>query len=142
MNSRTDLETVIPGSGQYSLKKDLRLSAWVLVAAVAYIAASYLLRHRPDGGVAWHMIVLLPLIPFGLWVRDVIRFTRGLDELQRNLQLKVWLFAALGTVVAETTVNVLSANGLDLEPVGIVGALAWMVVLWAVGNIVVVRRYR
>lgn len=56
----------------------------------------------------------------GLWLRDMVRFLRGLGELQRNLQIKVWLFAAFGTLVMSTSANVLIDCGVSVEPVGIV----------------------
>jgi hypothetical protein len=137
------LESVTPLSGQYSFKKDMRLSAWVVVAALTHALTTYLYRHYPDIGTSGLMALrLTPLIPFGLWLRYLARFIQGLDELQRHLQLKVWLFAAMVTVVWETTVNVLNATGAQLDPVGVAGAICLMVFFWGVGTVISVRRYR
>ena len=143
MDKINTLESVTPLSGQYSCRKDLRLSKWVLVAALTHLLATYLYRSYPDIGTSGLMTTrLTPLIPFGLWLRDLARFIRGLDELQYHLQLKVWLFAAMVTVVWGTTVNVLNEIGAKLDPVGLAGALCLMVFFWGVGTVISVRRYR
>lgn len=143
MNKINTLESVTPHSGQYTFKKDLKLNVWIVVGAMTYVVTRYLLRHYPDDGVVWRVTLSgLPLIPFALWIRSLVRFLRSLDELQRHLQLKVWLMAALGTIAAETAVNILSAQGANIEPLGIVEVLAFMIVLWVLGCFVSVRRYR
>jgi hypothetical protein len=99
MEKPNTMESVMPFSGQYSFKKDLKLSLWCAVAAATYLLSRKLLQHYPDWNDSWSLIVsLTPLIPALLFVRSLVRFFRGLDELQRRIQLQFWLFAATGTL--------------------------------------------
>ena len=109
------MESVEPRSGQYSLRVDLRLNAWLGVAAVVYCAMLLLVKRHPEWS-PWlrGSLALVPLIPGLLYVRSWVRFIRGLDELQRRIQLEAFLFAALGTVLASTVINTLSAHGVAL----------------------------
>jgi len=143
MNKTNDMESVIPCSGQYSFKRDMKLSVWILVTAVTYGVTVYLLGRGIEWG-SWERMLLrlIPLLPLGLWLRDLMGFLRGLDELQRNLQIKVWLFAALGTLVVVTGANVLIESGFSVDSVGLAGAICWLVVFWGVGSAVATRRYR
>ncbi len=145
MNKPNTMESVIPCSGQYSFKKDLRLSLWFFVAAATYILASFLLSHHPE----WNefsraALELSPLVPCLLFVRSHVLFMRGLDELQRRMQLEVWLFASLGTLFVETTISVLGSNGvLALTGRLIIGrVMALIVLLWFIGTLIANRRYR
>ena len=67
------------------------------------------------------------------------------DELQRRIQLEAWLFAAIGTVIVSTVINVMNANGILWEdfPHGleIGGTYLAMFFLWCIGVSLVNRRY-
>jgi hypothetical protein len=145
MNKPNTMESVIPCSGQYSFKKDLRLSLWFFVAAATYILVSFLLSHHPEWNDFFRAALeLSPLVPCLLFVRSHVLFTRGLDELQRRMQLEVWLFASLGTLFVETTISVLGSNGvLALFQRLIIGrVMALIVLLWFIGTLIANRRYR
>ena len=75
-----------------------------------------------------------------------MRFVRSLDELQRRMQLEVWLLASLGTLMTGAVIAVLNTNGVPLgvfsHGLGIGGAFFIMMGLWTVGSIVAIRRYR
>ena len=139
------MESVIPYSGQYSFKKDLRLSLWFFVAAATWILVSFLRSHYAEWNEFFRAALeLSPLVPCLLFVRSHVLFMRGLDELQRRIQLEVWLFASLGTLFVETTISVLVANGvLALREHLILGrAMALIVLLWFFGTLIANRRYR
>ena len=140
------MESVVPFSGQYSFKRDLKLSGWFLFAAANYTVITYLLSHHPEWSLSWKAILSLsPLIPCLLFARSWLRFIRGLDELQRRIQLEVWLLAALGTILVETVISVLNANGvgvLNNHDLGLGGTMALMVILWFLGTVISNRRYR
>ncbi|MBP6507523.1 MAG: hypothetical protein KA257_08150 [Opitutaceae bacterium] len=147
MNPPNTLESVQPCSGQYSLKKDLRLNAWFAVATGTYLVTIFLLRHHPDWSVSLRVAVTLaPLIPGFLYVRSCLRFVKGMDELQRRIQLEAWLFAAMGTVLVGTVLSALSNNGVDLgsfkHGLDMGRALALLFVLWLVGSGLANRRYK
>ena len=125
----------------------MKLNAWFLVAAVTWALGHYLLRHHPELSVSWKVIVtFVPLIPGLLYIRSCMCFIRGLDELQRRIQLEVLLFAAMGTVVIGACISSLSEMGIHMgkEPLSmnIGGAFVSMMVLWVVGSVITNRRYR
>jgi hypothetical protein len=146
MNKRNTMESVMPFSGQYSFKKDLRLSGWFIFAAATLVVIEYLLRHHPEWSLSWKVILSLsPLVPCLLYARSWLRFIRGLDEMQRRIQVEVWLFAAMGTVLVETIISVLNAKGVGVlsnHGLGMGGTMVSMVVLWILGTVISNRRYR
>lgn len=130
-------ESVMPCSGQYSWKRDLRLNAWLLVAAVVHVTQLFLLRQNLEWTPLVRAIVALsPLIPGLLYVRSWIQFIRGLDELQRRVQLEANVFAAWGTIIVGIVLTTLNQQGvLELLPdgFGFGGALLIFFPLWLVG---------
>ncbi len=147
MNSPNTLESVQPCSGQYSLKKDLRLNAWFAVAALVYCVALWLLKHHPDWTPLTRALVTLsPMLPGALYVRVCLRFVRGMDELQRRIQLEAWLFAALSTLVIGTVINTLAANGVPLgelsHGLSLWGTFILTFALWLVGTALANCRYK
>jgi low temperature requirement protein LtrA len=147
MNKPTTMESVQPCSKQYSFRTDLKLNAWMGVAGLFWILSHYLIRKHPDMEAPLRVaLALSPLVPGLLYVRSCMRFVRGLDELQRRLQLEALLFAALGTLLVATAINMLNANGAGLQrlPHGLElgGAFVLMFVLWVVGSVIASRRYK
>lgn len=141
------MESVQPGSGQYSWKIDLRLNAWLGVATAVYLAGLALLHLHPEWApFPRGLLALAPIIPGLLYVRSWMRFIRGLDELQRRLQLEAFLFAALGTVGLGTAVNILNAQGVQCEwlkhGLGLGDTFMLMLVLWPVGWCIAQGRYK
>ena len=88
MDNPNLLESVLhPCSDHYSLKKDLRLNAWLVVAAAVYVAMLELLKRHPEWSpLTRGLLALAPMIPGMLYVRTCLRFIRGMDELQRRIQ--------------------------------------------------------
>src|ERR1035438_1148574 len=115
MDNPNLLESVLqPCSDHYSFKKDLRLNAWMIVAAAVYVAILELLKRHPEWSpITRGLLALTPIIPGVLYVRTCLRFIRGMDELQRRIQTEAWLFAALGSLIIGTIINTLNANGVD-----------------------------
>ena len=97
-----------------------------------------------DGGDA--LLTLTPLIPGLLYVRDCLRFIRGMDELQRRIQMEAWLFAALGSLIIGTIINTLNAQGVSLgglaHGLSLWGTFALTFVLWLVGTALANCRYK
>jgi hypothetical protein len=146
-NTPNTIESVLPLSGQYSCKKDLRLNAWFVVAASFYVISLSLVLHHPEWSVPLKSgVALAPLVPGMLYVRSCVRFIRGLDELQRRIQLEAWLFAALGVVFVEMAINILNENGVPLrifrQGLGLGTTFILMFALWIIGSAIANRRYK
>lgn len=140
------IESVIPGSGQYSCKQDLRLNAWLLVATVVYLTHRVVLAHHPELSPAVRSVVALtPLLPALLYLRDWVHFIRTLDELQRRVQLEAHLFAAWGTLITGIVLSILNQHGvLQFLPhgLGFGGVMVLILPLWLLGIAITNRRYK
>ena len=147
MTQPNEIESIVPCSGRYSLKADLRLSRWLLVAVIVYLIGVYLTQSHPD----WPpfvrgLVKLAPLVPGMLYVRSWFRLIRSLDELQRRLQLEVFLTAALGTVLFGVVIDTLRAAGFSVglfrDGLSLGVAFVAMLILWTIGTVDRIRRYR
>ncbi len=141
------IESVQPLSGHYSLKKDLRLNAWFMVAAATCLVIDVLLKRHPEWSpLSRALLTLTPLLPGVLYVRDCLRFIRGMDELQRRIQMEAWLFAALGSLIIGTIINTLNANGVHWgapeHGLSLWGTFALTFALWLVGSAIANCRYK
>jgi hypothetical protein len=140
-------ESYGPLPGPYSLKRDLRLNAWLMVATVTYLVGLYLMRKNPGWGPPTRaLLTLAPLAPGMLYLRSCLRFIRGLDELQRRIQMEAWLFAALGSLIVVTVITTLNTNGVQWEALegGLSpeGTFMLTFALWLVGTALANRRYK
>lgn len=136
-----------PFSGHYSFKKDIRLNAWFVVAAVFYAINMMLAKRHPEWSVTMRAtLALVPLLPGLLYIRSLMRFVRGMDELQRRIQLEAWLFATIGTILIGIAISTLNSSGVHLDRVenglGMGQAFIVAFVLWIVGTTVANRRYK
>jgi len=147
MNKPNTFESVQPCSGQYSFKKDLRLNTWCFVATVVYLVALYLRQGNPEWSpLTRGLLALTPLVPGLLYVRSIMRFVGGMDELQRRIQFEALLFAALGTLFVGTIINTLNASGVSLgklqHGLGLGSAFLVTFFLWLVGTAIANRRFK
>ena len=147
MNNKFNIpESVQPGK-HYSFRADMKLNAWAIVAvALAVVSRICLARHGD-----WHRVVragiaLSPLLPSLYYVWSVTRWIRGMDELQRRIQLEACLFATVGTIFVATAVSLLQANGISLprlqNGLGWEGTFASIIFLYILGSLVANRRYQ
>ena len=141
------MESVQPCSGEYSLRADLRLNAWLGVAGVVYVAGLFLLKqHSEWSPLTRGLVALTPLIPGLLYLRSGMRFVRGLDELQRRVQVEAFLFAALGTVIVGAAINTLNAHGVQLgqfsHGLSVGATFTLLFVLWLIGSAIANCRYK
>jgi hypothetical protein len=93
------------------------------------------------------VVALSPLLPSLLYVWSIVRWIRGMDELQRRIQLGACLFAAIGTIFITTALSLLAdVGGINLprlqHGLGWEGTFASLIFLYMLGNIVVNRRYK
>jgi hypothetical protein len=129
--------------------RSFELNAWVAVAAATYVVTLVLDKHHPDWSPGWKILLALaPVLPGLLYLRKGLQLLRGMDELQRRIQLEAWLFAALGAVVVSTIINVFNAHGLvgrnwPVHGLEVGGTYMTMFILWSVGVVIAnLRWYR
>ena len=141
------LEALQPCSGLYSLRKDLKLNAWLAVAVATYTLGQLLAKWHPGWNVTIRAAVALaPLAPGVLYIRSWMRFVGGLDELQRRIQLEAWLFAVVGTVLMAIAISALNESGVHLgeleHGLGMGWAFVVAFVFWLVGSAIANCRYK
>src|ERR1035438_9505292 len=120
MNNKPNIpEEVIPGKN-YSFWTDMKVNSWIIVALFTSFVTDMLLHsnvprmlhiheqdspvlfgflhpHAENWPVAMRVIIeLLPLLMCVLWVRNIARWIRGMDELHRRIMLETLLFAVIG----------------------------------------------
>jgi hypothetical protein len=105
------------------------------------------MKHHPDWSPGWKAtLTLTPILPGLLYLRKGIQLLREMDELQRRIQFEAWLFAAFGTVIVNTVINVFNAQGLDVKwlehGLEVGGTYLTMLILWSVGIVIANLRYR
>jgi hypothetical protein len=140
-------ESVQPGR-HYSYRADLKLNAWAFVAVVvALLSRSVSQRGVAKGVTLRALVALSPLLPSLLYVRSIARWIRGMDELQRRIQLEACLFATTGTIFIATAFDLLGAAGV-LQATRIQNGLGWegmfasVIAFFVLGTLIVNRRYR
>ena len=113
--------------------------AAMAVYMVTVLLAGRWLRTHPDstGRVAVALAPLLPII-FALWA--LVRFYLRLDELHRRMQVESLAFAFTGTALLVITYGFLETAGFPKLTMWWVWTV--MAVLWLVGRLIGVRRYR
>ena len=143
------IESYEPCSGSYSWKKDLRLNLWLGVTTVLYCVILWLVKKHPEWSpLTRGVFSLLPLVPALLYVGSWMRLIRGMDEMQRRIQLEGFLFGAVGTVFIGVIFSTLNANGvlplgaMQSHGLGLGGAFVAMFALWLVGTALANKRYR
>ncbi len=133
-----------------AVKRALRafeLNAWLAVSTAVYLVTLFLVRHNPDWSPGWKItLALTPILPGLLYLRNGLQLLRGLDELQRRIQLEAWLFAALGTVIVSTIITVCNAHGFAVRwathGLEVGGTYLTMFILWCVGVTIANCRYK
>jgi hypothetical protein len=145
LSERDDKRPNCTAVGQ--VRRSLELNAWLALAAATYLLMFYLDKHHPDWNPGWKSaLALAPILPGLLYLRKGLQLLRGMDELQRRIQFEGWLFAALGTVVVSTIINVFNAHGLagmwPAHGLEVGGTYMTMFLLWSVGITIANLRYR
>src|SRR5581483_11065470 len=141
MDKTTFPESVQPGR-HYSLRADLNLNAWAFVAvALAFGSRLAVQRHPGWGNLLRAVVSLLPLLPSLFYVGSISRWIRGMDELQRRLQLEACLFATTGAIFVATAFSLLGTAGV-LEATRVRNGLGWegmfatVIAFFVLGNFV------
>lgn len=83
---------------------------------------------------------LLPVLPIGYGMLAYMRFLRGIDELQRRIQLDGLAFAVGGTGLLTVAWGFLELAGAPhLPAIWVFPTLIW---LWGLGTALATRRYQ
>ena len=148
MNSKPTLpQEVEPGSGHYSFRTDIRLNGWSWAAVLtSFVGEVMLLPHHKDWPIALRAAVaLLPLIASLLWVRSVMRWMRGMDELHRRITVAASVFASTSTLFVIAASHLLVVAGvLPVRFQSTAGfVIIWLVVcFYLLGRRIFNRRYQ
>jgi hypothetical protein len=137
------IESITPLSGAYSCAADFRLNAWLAVATILWLAGKGIIRFNPELSPAANAAILLaPLVPGLLYARSWWRFVAGMDEMQRRIQLQIFLLATTCTLFVSVVLNTLRDSGLNVGSVSIGPAFILMISLWTIGSYLSNRRYK
>ena len=112
MNNKPNLPEEIMFGPSYSLRANLKANTWAFVAMLLSWAGDQLLALPRDWTVAQRAIIaLVPLLIGLLWVRDFVRWVRGMDEMHRRLSVEAGLFATSVTLFVVTLWHILDKAG-------------------------------
>jgi len=112
MNNKPNLPEEIMFGPSYSLRANLKANTWAFVAMLLSWAGDQLLSLPRDWTVVQRaIIVLVPLLVGLLWVRDFVRWVRGMDEMHRRLSMEACLFATGVTLFVVTVWHILDKAG-------------------------------
>ena len=112
------------------------MAAYVVIV----FASVWLLKHNAAHSSLRFPLAVLPVVPaaFAMWA--AIRYFRGLDEMQRRIQLEGLAFSFMATCLIALSWGFLQNAGLPHADV-IWGAPV-LVFLWGVGCCIAKRRYQ
>ena len=103
MNKKPNIpEEVIPGRN-YSFRADMRVNSWIVAVGLTTFAGDMWLYHHKD--CPFMLRIIIALIPFPttlLWMRSIMRWIRGMDELHRRIAIEAWLFGTTITLAIIT----------------------------------------
>ena len=111
------------------------MAAYVVVV----LGSVWLVKHRVHSPLRF-LVVILPVIPaaFAMWA--AIRYFRGLDELQRRIQVEGLAFSFLATCLIALSWGFLQIAG--LPPLDVIWIAPMLVFLWGVGTCLARRSYQ
>ena len=148
MNIKPNLpEEIEPGALHYSFRTDMKVNGWSWVAVLtSFVGEVFWLPHHKDWPVAARAVIaLVPLLASLLWVRSVLQWTRGMDELHRRITQAAAVFATVATLFIVTASHFLAIAGVFPPRFQ---ATAGFVVIWLVvcfyilGHNIFNRRYQ
>jgi uncharacterized membrane protein len=71
-------------------------AAWLFLVFLTDLPGLYLIQNNPDIPLMWRVVIAAVPLFFGfLYVRDIARWIRGMDELHRVLALESFVFATI-----------------------------------------------
>ena len=98
MNNKPNLPEVMMPGKNYSLWVDMKVNGWLMALwPTIFLGDLWLFNHEGCPFMFRVIIALLPLAMCLLWMRNVARWIRGMDELHRRITLDACLFAITWT---------------------------------------------
>jgi hypothetical protein len=152
MNNKPNVpDEIYLGKKEYSWRVDWKVNGWMFVAFVISAASDGFFHDRIK---TWHIVwrIIIAIAPFFgilLWVRDLTRWIRGMDELHRRITLAAILFSvstaffivALWHLLAKTGIwQTFFHNFFDPNSVWVI--LSLMTVFYFRGYSIFNRRYK
>ena len=132
----------VPEGVSMPFGRALRVNAWAVIALGVSFLARWALRQPGWSDPLRIAVALAPLVPGVLYAVDVWRWIRGLDELQRRIQVGAIAFAAGIMGLAVIAVDLLQAAGfLNRFHWSWEFAFAVAFLLWMIGCTVSTRRF-
>lgn len=129
------------GYTQQDRKNLRRFNLWTFVWMAGWLAATYLIYNEivAAGPLAWALVLLVVILGIQA-IRSYVHFLRQADELVSKIQMEA-LALGFGAgaifMVAYRLCERLGAPELDSS-----GPLMVMIVVWALSQLLVARRYR
>jgi hypothetical protein len=98
----------------YSFRADMKVNGWMLVALLISCTSDVFFPDQiKTWHVAWRAIIAIAPFPFILlWVRDLTRWIRGMDELHRRITLTTIVFAVSTTLSVVALWHLLAKAGI------------------------------
>ena len=121
-------------------KRYLKISGSSMAAYTAVVPISIWLLRGHEHTLLGYGIAFLPIIPSIFAMLGFMRMFRGLDELQRRIQLEAVAFSFLATCLITLTWAFQQNAGLPRFDVSFVAPL--LILLWGLGLCVAKRRYQ
>jgi hypothetical protein len=98
---------------RYSFWADMKVNGWLFASwPIIFGGDLWLYNHEDHPFVLRVIIALIPLAMILLWMRNVARWIRGMDELHRRITLDACLFAITGTFFVITAWQHLKHEGI------------------------------
>ncbi|MBI5387608.1 MAG: hypothetical protein HZA90_23355 [Verrucomicrobia bacterium] len=147
MNKKLNLPEEVEPGHHYSFRTDMQVNGWSWAAALtSFVGEVILLPHHRDWPVALRAVIALaPLVASLLWVRSVVQWMRGMDELQRRITTASSVFATTTTLFVIAASHLLVVAGvLPIRFQATAGfVIIWLVVcFYIVGRAIFNRRYQ
>jgi hypothetical protein len=111
----------------------------VMLAYVILLPLSIFAYRSVDNAALKALIALAPVLPIALGLVVILRRIRGLDELERRIQLEAVVFAFGATAVLTFAYGLL--EDVDFPRIDLTWILPFMTALWALGQAIARRRY-
>jgi hypothetical protein len=136
---------------EYSFREDMKVNGWMLVALVISVASEICSDQVKTWFPPWRAVLAIAPFPALLiWVRDLTRWIRGMDELHQRITVATSLFAVSATLFVVTLWNILAAAGIwqhffqnfFFAPKSVWMILGFITIFYFQGYRIFNRRYR
>jgi len=143
---------VDPRTRDFSIRAQWRVNHWAFAGILLSVAGDLLVHCQKDSN-DWPLalrasIALCPLLPALLYVLSLWRWLRGMDELDRQITLKVLLFAISATLYLDMALHPLREWGVIQSEWWLPNWRSWwlqavpLTFFYMLGTMIFNRRYK